>query len=130
MIELEVFGRPVPQGSKKVINGRIIEAQSGSLKKWRKAIEVACKSYDKEIYLGPVRLEVDFYLERPKTVSFASRPFPIKPPDLDKLVRGVGDGIGQSGVIWGDDSQIIELAARKFYADDRETGAIIRIFPL
>jgi crossover junction endodeoxyribonuclease RusA len=119
VIELEVFGRPVPQGSKKVINGRIIEAQSGSLKKWRKAIELACKSYNKEIYLGPVRLEVDFYLERPKTVSFASRPFPIKPPDLDKLVRGVGD-----------DSQIIELAARKFYADDRETGAIIRIFPL
>jgi Holliday junction resolvase RusA-like endonuclease len=45
-------------------------------------------------------------------------------------VRGVGDGIGQSSVMWGDDSQIIELAARKFYADDRETGAIIRIFPL
>jgi Holliday junction resolvase RusA-like endonuclease len=46
------------------------------------------------------------------------------------LLRGVGDGIGQSGVIWGDDSQIVEISARKFYADDRETGAVIRIIAL
>lgn len=131
MIELEVFGRPTPQGSKRVINGRIIEAQSANLKKWRAAIEDACQPYrDKNIYLGPIRLEVDFYLERPKSVSRASRPFPIVPPDLDKLLRGVGDGIGQSGLIWGDDSQIIEISGRKFYADERETGAIIRIFAL
>ena len=51
-------------------------------------------------------------------------------PDLDKLVRGVGDGIGQSGMIWGDDSQIVEIMARKFYADDRQPGATIRIIPV
>lgn len=131
MIELEVFGRPTPQGSKKLVRGRMIEAQSASLKKWRKAIEIACQPYkEQNIYLGPVRLEVDFFLERPKSVSFRSRPFPIVPPDLDKLVRAVGDGIGQSGLIYGDDSQIIEISARKFYADEREIGAIIRILPL
>ena len=30
-------------------------------------------------------------------------------------------------MIWGDDSQIVELMARKFYADEREPGAEIRI---
>jgi Holliday junction resolvase RusA-like endonuclease len=111
-----------------VFNGRLVEAQSANLKKWRKAIEEACQPFsDRNIHLGPVRLEVDFYLERPKTVKPAKRPLPIVPPDLDKLVRGVGDGIGQSEMIWGDDSQIVELMARKFYADEREPGAEIRI---
>ena len=131
MITLDVYGRPTPQGSKRVFNGRIVEAQSANLKKWRAAIEEACQPYaNQNIHLGPIRLEVDFFLERPKTVKVKDRPLPIVPPDLDKLLRGVGDGIGQSGVIWGDDSQIVEISARKFYADDRETGAIIRIIAL
>ena len=131
MITLEVLGRPTPQGSKRVFNGRIVEAQSANLKKWRAAIEEACQPYaTKNIHLGPIRLEVDFFLERPKTVKVKDRALPIVPPDLDKLLRGVGDGIGQSGMIWGDDSQIVEILARKFYADDRPTGAIIRIIAL
>lgn len=131
MIRLDVYGRPTPQGSKRVFNGRLVEAQSANLKKWRKAIEEACQPYSgQNIHLGPVRLEVDFYLERPKTVKQSARPLPIVPPDLDKLVRGVGDGIGQSGCIWGDDSQVVELMARKFYADERQQGAVIRIIPL
>ena len=131
MITLDVYGRPTPQGSKRVFNGRIVEAQSANLKKWRAAIEEACQPYaNQNIHLGPIRLEVDFFLERPKTVKVKDRPLPIVPPDLDKLLRGVGDGVGQSGVIWGDDSQIVEISARKFYADDRETGAVIRIIAL
>jgi Holliday junction resolvase RusA-like endonuclease len=58
------------------------------------------------------------------------RPLPIVPPDLDKLARGLLDGIGQSEVIWGDDSQVINLIARKFYADDREPGAEVKITEL
>ena len=58
------------------------------------------------------------------------RPLPIVPPDLDKLARGLLDGIGQSEVIWGDDSQVINLIARKFYADDREPGAKVKITAL
>lgn len=58
------------------------------------------------------------------------RPFPIVPPDLDKLARGLLDGIGQSEVIWGDDSQVIQLIARKFYADDRKPGAEVKITEL
>jgi Holliday junction resolvase RusA-like endonuclease len=131
VITLDVYGRPTPQGSKRVFNGRIVEAQSANLKKWRAAIEEACQPYaNQNIHLGPIRLEVDFFLERPKTVKVTDRALPIVPPDLDKLLRGVGDGIGQSGLIWGDDSQIVEISARKFYADDRETGAVIRILPL
>lgn len=127
MITLEVFGDPAPQGSKKVVRGRLIEA-SKKLKPWRAAIEKACQPYAQDnIYLGPVRLEVDFFLPRPPSIRMTKRPLPIVPPDLDKLLRAVGDGIGQSGFIWGDDSQVVEIFARKFYADDREPGAVINI---
>ena len=88
--------------------------------------------------LGPVRVEVDFYLPRPASVTIKKRSMPIVPPDLDKLCRGLLDGIGQGfntgkvgdGIIYGDDSQVVELIARKFYADDREPGADIAIIPL
>jgi Holliday junction resolvase RusA-like endonuclease len=70
---------------------------------------------------------VRFYLPRPKTVSEAKRPFPIVPPDVDKLARGLLDGIGQSEVIWGDDSQVIKLLAEKVYSTEEEAGATIYI---
>lgn len=83
VIELNVVGRPTPQGSKKIIHGRLIEAQSANLKKWRAAIEEACQPYANDnIYLGPIRVEVDFYLERPRTVKVKDRAWPIVPPDL------------------------------------------------
>jgi Holliday junction resolvase RusA-like endonuclease len=131
MITLEVLGDPAPQGSKRVFNGRVVEAAGQKLKVWRKAIAAACDDYKTEnIILGPVRLEVDFYLARPKSVSITKRSRPIVPPDLDKLIRAVGDGIGQSEVIWGDDSQIVEMYGSKSYADDRDPGATIRIIQL
>ena len=131
MIDLEVFGRPTPQGSKNIYHGRLVEAQSVNLKKWRAAIAEACQPYaNQNIHLGPVRLEVDFYLPRPKSVRVADRALPIVPPDLDKLLRGCLDGVGQSGMIWGDDSQVVEIMARKFYDDDRQMGATIRIIPV
>lgn len=40
------------------------------------------------------------------------------------------NGKSGDGLLWGDDSQVVELLARKFYADDREPGADIRVIPL
>lgn len=80
---------------------------------------------------------MDFFLPRPATVKLSKRALPIVPPDVDKLARALLDGLGQGlngkvgdGVIYGDDSQVVELLARKFYADDRAPGADIRISAL
>jgi Holliday junction resolvase RusA-like endonuclease len=53
------------------------------------------------------------------------RPQPIVPPDLDKLIRGVGDAL--TGVLYDDDSQVIRCLAWKTYADTRLPGAFIRV---
>lgn len=136
MLTIEVFGDPAPQGSKRVVRGRVIEA-SKKLKPWRLAIAKAVETAlppEHNIILGPVKVEVEFYLPRPATIKQNKRSFPIVPPDVDKLARGLLDGLNQgedgkanTGRLWADDSIVVELIARKFYADDRDPGAIIRI---
>jgi Holliday junction resolvase RusA-like endonuclease len=46
-------------------------------------------------------------------------------PDLDKLIRSVGDSL--SGTVIRDDSRIIAIHAQKLYADSRGVGAVIRV---
>ena len=77
---------------------------------------------------GPVELEVMFYLDRPSTISRTKRPYPIVPPDLDKLARSCLDPL--TGLIYDDDSQVIRLLAWKTYADTRTPGAFIRVAEL
>ena len=132
-MELRIYGDPAPQGSKRVFNGRVVEASGNKLKVWRKAIAAACQNKVTEehsLLLGPVRVEVEFYLPRPASVSIKKRALPIVPPDADKLLRGLLDGIGQSQVIWGDDSQVVEIQAVKLYADETEPGATVTIYAL
>ena len=130
-LHLEIFGNPAPQGSKRIIKGRLIEASSEKLRKWRKEIARVCteaRTRDEDLFfLGPVRVEVVFFMPRPASVKQEKRPWPIVPPDLDKLCRGLLDGIGQSELIWGDDSQVVNLLATKVYADGREPGASVTI---
>ncbi len=131
-ITFDVVGRPAPQGSKKSIgNNRFIEA-SKFLPAWRTAVCVAAEwavaEQDWARVSGPVELEVMFYLERPSSISSNKRPYPIVPPDIDKLLRGVGDAL--SGVVYDDDAQICRILAWKQYADKREPGAFIRVAEL
>jgi crossover junction endodeoxyribonuclease RusA len=70
----------------------------------------------------PLELSVIFYLPRPKT---ATRDFPAVMPDLDKLIRAVGDSL--SGLVYVDDSRIVSISAQKRYADYRGPGAFILV---
>lgn len=113
-------------------NGRFVEA-SKYLPAWRKAVTAAAReAVDSDGWAttaGPVRVEVIFYLDRPSTVTQAKRPWPIKPPDIDKLVRAVCDALTDAEV-WADDGQIVELCAEKHYNDTRASGCHIRVLEL
>ena len=128
-ITFDVLGRPSPQGSKKSIgNNRFIES-SKYLPAWRSALRQAAEQAVTvsgwSRVSGPVELEVMFYLERPSSVSRTKRPHPTVPPDLDKLIRAVGDSL--TGVVYDDDSQVIRTLAWKVYADTRVPGSFIRV---
>jgi Holliday junction resolvase RusA-like endonuclease len=125
-----VPGEPIGQGSMKHIGaGRMIASNDKKLRIWRKAIVDAIQSklQGEEIFFdGPTKLEVHFCIERPKTVK---RDYPTTPYDADKLVRAVGDGCTDSGVIY-DDAIFVDIVASKRYGDGCPFGAHITISEL
>lgn len=112
MIYFKVEGQPVPQGSMKVINGRVIHSQGSALAAWRAAIGLEARRAGATPTENPIHLNMVFTMARPKTVK---RPFPSVAPDLDKLIRAVLDAL--TAIAYKDDGQVVEVKARKEYGD-------------
>lgn len=130
-----VFGTdPAPQGSKKYVGTRrtaagnnipLIVESSPKLPAWRKAVNDAVvqamrDSGDLNQFDQAVKVEAVFYLTKPKTVK---RDYPITPPDLDKLARGLLDGMKPC---WKDDSLVVRLEISKKYAVG-QTGVAVTV---
>lgn len=128
-----VFGvDPAPQGSKKYVGTRrsaagnnvpMIVESSPKLPAWRKAVSNAVvdameASGDLSKFDDAVKVEAVFYLTRPKTVT---RAYPSKPPDVDKLARGLLDGMLPC---WVDDSLVVRLEVSKVYATGQSGVAV------
>ena len=125
-VSLSVTGNPASQGSHAIMYGRIVQVNSSKHKAWRKAIvqeAIATLPDDWQPIDEPCELIVNFYLPKPKTVD---RQLPSVSPDLDKLIRAVGDSLTDSGVVT-DDCRIVRISARKLYAEGIEPGASIQV---
>jgi Holliday junction resolvase RusA-like endonuclease len=125
-VSLSVTGDPASQGSHAIINGRIVQVNGSKHKAWRKAIVQEAINTLPRGWVPidePCELIVAFYLPKPKTVT---RSLPSVSPDLDKLVRAVGDSLTDSGVV-ADDSRIVRISARKLYAEEIQPGATIQV---
>jgi Holliday junction resolvase RusA-like endonuclease len=125
-VSLSVTGDPASQGSHAIMHGRIVQVNSSKHKAWRKAIvqeAIANLPNDWQPIDEPCELIVNFYLPKPKTVD---RQLPSVSPDLDKLIRAVGDSLTDSGVVI-DDSRIVRISARKLYAEGIQPGATIQV---
>lgn len=125
-----VPGIPAPGGSKKGFafrrkNGTTGVAITEDCKRsapWRAIVQHAvAQAVTGPPLEGPVVLDVTFVLPRPKGHSGArglkpSAPaFPTTKPDATKLLRPLEDAC--KGMLWRDDSQIVEQIVRKRYAD-------------
>ena len=69
---------------------------------------------------GPVVLSVDVYREPPKSLAKVARRGaladairPTTRPDITNIVKAIEDGL--SGVVYADDSQVVEKHERKLY---------------
>jgi Holliday junction resolvase RusA-like endonuclease len=125
-VSLSVTGNPASQGSHAIMYGRIVQVNSSKHKAWRKAIvqeAIATLPDEWQPIDEPCELIVNFYLPKPKTVD---RQLPSVSPDLDKLIRAVGDSLTDSGVVT-DDSRIVRISARKLYAEGIQPGASIQV---
>jgi len=125
-VSLSVVGDPASQGSHAIMQGRIVQVNSKKHKAWRNAITqtaLAILPADWEPIDEPCELIVNFYMPKPAS---ATRLLPTVSPDLDKLIRAVGDSLTDSGVVV-DDSRIVRISARKLYAIGIEPGANIEV---
>lgn len=123
--EFEVAGEPIPQGSKKgfVVGKRavLVDDNKVKLKPWRAMI---AKAADLGVTFDcPVAVSATFYMTRPKSVT---RKYPTVPPDLDKLMRSLGDGMKDGGLL-RDDSIIVDENIKKRYADGRKPGVVVTV---
>jgi Holliday junction resolvase RusA-like endonuclease len=122
LAEFNILGIPTPQGSKtRMPNGAMIEGSSTSgrlkHKSWRAAVAEAAQEHAlSEPIDGPLWLVVTFRFpmptSRPKAVREAGKAPKTTAPDLDKLIRALGDGLTQGGLI-RDDARIHRIQANK-----------------
>ena len=139
-----VLGTPVPQGSVKAFGSRVVANNEQALGSWRSDVASAAqraKPADWDINAA-VSLRCEFVFPRPQshygtgknvTKLKPSAPrYHVKTPDVDKLVRGVADSIGDAvaRVLLNNDSQIVTLYAAKRYSTDDFLGAIITVTAL
>lgn len=135
-IEFVVLGNPEPKGSTRAFRAgtrTVTTSANPRLRGWEAlVIEAASEAMGERSPLDcPIRVALVFRLARPaghfgKRGLLPSAPdFPVGKPDLDKLVRGVLDGITQAGV-WRDDSRVVAVRAMKVYGD--HPGAVVTIW--
>ena len=95
----------------------------------------AALNCDWEILTGGVALQLELVYGRPTShlkkcgQLRKGKPFhKTSKPDLDKLLRAVGDALSDSGKIWTDDSQMVQAGIAKRYAGSgEEPGVLIKV---
>lgn len=123
IVSFRVFGLPQTQGSARafVHNGRAhITSTNKNLGDWRRLI-ADCAQPHAHLFDGPVDVTLLFYLPRPKSLG-KKVALPAKRPDVDKLERAAFDAL--TGIMWGDDSQVTDVTARKRYASEENPPGV------
>ncbi|MGC5078492.1 RusA family crossover junction endodeoxyribonuclease [Agrococcus sp. DT81.2] len=117
-----VAGTAAPQGSKRGFSRagstsvQMVES-SKNVKPWREDVrQGALAAMTEHDWTAPdaVRLGLTFWMPRPKSHPKTRRTIPSTRPDLDKLIRAVGDALTSSGAV-RDDSTIVKISASKAY---------------
>jgi Holliday junction resolvase RusA-like endonuclease len=139
-IEFTVYGAPVPQGSKRILHGNLIEMGGARLRSFRQDIHVGAlqEMQGASPFVEPVEVRIMFSIPRPKshygTGRNASRRkeglpvAPAKTPDIDKLGRAVLDGL--TGAAFRDDAQVVGLTLSKLWADHSDAATTVSVVPL
>ncbi|MHB8670467.1 MAG: RusA family crossover junction endodeoxyribonuclease [Acidimicrobiales bacterium] len=134
LVRIVVLGTPSTQGSKSAIlvggRPRVVEAKSTEgrrkLSDWRSAIAAEARTVmaHRDILSGPVSVGLDFRLQRPASAPKRRRTWPVgaRSGDVDKLARAAFDAL--TGVVFGDDSQVVVVLATKDYG---RPGVVITV---
>jgi Holliday junction resolvase RusA-like endonuclease len=139
-VSFTVYGEAKPAGSKRafVHKGRaIITDANKNSKPWKQEV-AACGAAAMEhatlpLFTEALAVEMRFFVPRPaghygkRGLLPSARPYPSVIPDALKLARGVEDSL--SGIVWKDDSQIVDEHIVKFYGEPARVEIAVRAMP-
>ena len=144
-IEFFVPGVPRPGGSKTAgynrKTGKSFVREAGKhTADWRAVVSLAASEAmgDRPLLTGPLRLDINFYFERPKNhyrtrnglisdvVKLSAPVYKITMPDRTKLTRSTEDAMTK--IVWRDDAQVCDGRLVKRYGE--KPGALIIITEL
>lgn len=124
MLIMTVHIEPEPQKQTKfrICNGRVFTYDPSS--SYIEKLQWQLKHYaPPSVYMGPVEVDLTFFLPIPKATSKVRRRLMnngtikhIVRPDLDNLAYAVTNAM--KGIIYHDDSQVCSSRYRKFYGDE------------
>lgn len=135
-LRFTVLGRPQPQGSARGVpvkrkNGKMgiaVTTDNPKLHSWRQDVgyrALQARPTD-NITFGqgePVLVTYTFFLAPPKKMP-KGRTRPVVKPDVSKLIRAAEDAM--TGIVYGDDAQIVSTAADKVYGLPERTEVHVR----
>jgi Holliday junction resolvase RusA-like endonuclease len=140
-VRFTAFGDAKPGGSKKAFahpqTGRIVVVDDSKNKPWKKAVaSEGLRALEGRMLPlfgeGPLGVEFVFYRQRPQSqlrangaVKDNAPAFPTTRPDVLKLARAVEDAL--TGIIYRDDSQIVEEYLFKRWGEPRVEVSVWRI---
>lgn len=138
MLKFTVYGTPAQMGSKKAfVRGNraiITDDNSQKRKQWASAVASAAADHMRGASLlhGPIQLTVTFFFARPKShfgtgknadqLKSSAPVVHAQSPDLDKLIRCLGDAL--TGIVYLDDRQIANIVAARRWTTEQERAEI------
>lgn len=133
MILIDLHGTPEAFVSPTIARRRGTFIAYDSKKSLKEAYKWQVRSqYREEPLSAPLEVDVTFFMPIPKGTSGIKKRqmlnnvcFHMKRPDIDNLQKFLFDCLKE--IVLQDDSQIVELRARKIYSD--KPGTSVRIIP-
>ena len=127
MIEFIIPGEPIPQSrprAGKNRRGKTIMYDAKPSKDYKKYVALIAGQYAlKNLLEGALDVHIKIYRLIPKSTTKKDRALflagikrPIVKADTSNYIKGIEDAL--NGIIYKDDSQIVDLQASKFYSDN------------
>jgi len=105
----------------------IITSANKNLKPWRQAVaqgaQIAMSGRPAFLRKTGIRVEADFFFQRPASTKKAM--LKVTKPDVDKLARGLMDGM--TSIVFEDDSQVVECVLTKRFGSPARTEVRVRV---
>ena len=126
-----VYGEAKPQGSKRAWfnqkSQRVQMLENSNVGDWRKRVAQAAgeqcgAAIAGQLIEGPCALSIVVYRPRPKSKKRAR--FAATAPDASKLLRGIEDAL--TGILYVDDSRIVDDHIRKLYGEPARAEVVLR----